>query len=624
MKIFVGHSFDDKDSVVDKFLAFFKSREDEGIKIITGEKAQNKSVAEKVQSDISGSDAFAGIFTCDKKINISKNIFRSEKGYTTSNWVIQESGFALGKDRPLILIVERGIYKFPELQGDLELIYFNRNNLEEPFVRLNQMIDSMLAEEKVITSGPIYERSQASEGKEEEINKAPIGEEDAFKKYWEAFDTKDPSKVRKAYETELVPALSSDEDEKLVWKGVTLRMAHSFGDSKAFNELVELAETNKDKPKVVEQLAIKLKHMGEYEKARDKYLEVKDIYDINKESDRADIVDCYIEANKCLVSQGQYDEAIILLSKLLHEDDFKGQRAQILKGLADISKDNKDMEKFFIYSEGCLDIDPRYTTLRFNLAYNYAQKEQHKLSFLHDKKLSETAEQPMALNNLGVQYYRLGMPGKSIESYNQAANHNITLAMANLAQRYFNEGFIEDARRWIKKANDLSKDGIEVHGNVGYAKNQLDEKLTEENEKEREMLVEGEKERQFRVKYSEAFLCDITIQLEQLRGVWETPWGDIEIIFNQDENSIRAEKRTELSVIKNRLVSIEGTIKNLSGIYNIKVVDTTEWSSGPSRDTVYTATGHMLLNANDYTIIDIMEKSEKDKMSMLNWRKKQD
>jgi len=60
----------------------------------------------------------------------------------------------------------------------------------------------------------------------------------------------------------------------------------------------------------------------------------------------------------------------------------------------------------------------------------------------------------------------------------------------------------------------------------------------------------------------------------------------------------------------------------LSGVYSIKVVDTTEWSSGPTKDTVYTATGYMLMNIDDDTQIEIMEKSEKDKMSMLNWQKK--
>ena len=145
------------------------------------------------------------------------------------------------------------------------------------------------------------------------------------------------------------------------------------------------------------------------------------------------------------------------------------------------------------------------------------------------------------------------------------------------------QGFMEDASKMIKRANDLSKDGIEVHGNVGYAKNQLNSKLKEEGDKEREILIDAEKERRFRVNYAEAFLTDKTVQPDHFEGIWETQWGDLEIFFNQDENTIRAEKQTQLSAIKNRSVSIEGTIKNLSGVYSIKVVDTTEWSSGPRR-----------------------------------------
>lgn len=626
MKIFVGHSFDGKDSTVTgKFLEFFKSRED--VEVTTGERAQNKSIAEKVRDRISESDVFAGIFTCDKKINTAKGIFSRGKDYTTSNWVIQESGFALGRDKPLILIVEEGIYKFPELQGDLELIYFNRNDLEQPFVKLNQVIDSVLGRAKTIMTGRVYDRLQSPEGKEEKEEKeeekreAPIGKEDAFSKYWKALDTSDPATVRKAYETDLAPVLSS-EDEKLTWKGFTLRIAHSFGDSAAFGELIELAEMNKDKPKVVMQLAIRLKDIGEYEKAKDKYLEAKDTYDITNESDKVNIVGCYVEASKCIALQGEYEEAISLLSKRLLEDEFKGQRAQMLRGLADIAKDNKDMKEFFIYAEGCLDIDPTDTNLRFDLAYRYAQADQHRISLLHYRKLTDTVEHPTGLNNLGVQYERIDLKGKSINSYCQAADRNITLAMANLARRYLDQGFMEDASKMIKRANNLSKNDIEVHGNVGYAKNQLDSILKEENDKERELLLDAENERRFRVRYTESFLTDKTIQPDHFEGTWETQWDDLEIFFSPDENTISAEKQTELSTIKTRLVSIEGTIKNLSGIYSIKIVDTIKWSTGPTKDTVYTATGHMLLNRDDDTQIEIMEKSEKDKKSVLNWRKK--
>ncbi len=66
--------------------------------------------------------------------------------------------------------------------------------------------------------------------------------------------------------------------------------------------------------------------------------------------------------------------------------------------------------------------------------------------------------------------------------------------MANIAQRYLNEGFIEDAKNAIKKANELSKEGVEVHGNIGYAKNRLDKILEDEENREKEILLETEKE----------------------------------------------------------------------------------------------------------------------------------
>ena len=625
MKIFIGHSFDDRDSVViSKFLEFFRSREE--LEIVTGEKVQNRSVAEKVRDRISQSDAFAGIFTCDKEIKTGKAFLSKRNDYATSNWVIQESGFALGQDKPTILIVEKGIHRFPELQGDLELIYFNRKDLEEPFVKLNQMIDSLLSKGKVMPSVPVTEKLQATEKATEEDKgqerKTPVGQEDAFKRFWEAFDARNPTELREAYENDLVPAFSSDEEKKLVWKGVTLRIIHGWGDSEAYSELVELAENNKDRPKVMEQLAIRLKNMGEYGRAREKYLEAKDLYDIGDTGKKVNIIECYVEANKCLASQGKHREAIIDLSKLLVEESFKDQQAQLLKGLAEISRDSQDMEQFFIYAEESLNIDPTYTDLRFDLAYRYASKGHERLSLLHYKKLTDTVEHPMGFNNLGVQYDRLGLKGKSIASFCAAADQRITLATANLANRYLQEGFIKDAGDLIKRANKLSSEGVEVHGNVGFSKNKLDSQIREEDAREKEILIEAERERAFRIEYGLAFLCGEVVQRDDIEGTWETPWGNLEMSFGAEQNTVKAEQGTQLSSIKHRLVSIEGTIVNLSGTYDIKVIDTTKWSSGPSKDTFYNAVGYMVMSTHDRKTIHIMEKAKEDKTSFVIWRKR--
>ena len=147
MKAFVGHSFEKKDSpIVAKIIKFLESA---GVECQTGERVENKSGSKKIKERIRDSDIFVGIFTCDKKIvkNDGEGLSEIKKDYTTSNWVIQESGFAIGCNKKLILLVEREVYKFPELQGDLDVIYFDRTSLEDTFSKINQMVESIKSDE---------------------------------------------------------------------------------------------------------------------------------------------------------------------------------------------------------------------------------------------------------------------------------------------------------------------------------------------------------------------------------------------------------------------------------------------------------------------------------------------
>ena len=64
MKAFIGHSFNDKDNQLIRDIKDFI--ESAGIDCITGEKAQNSSVAEKVKDRIKSCDIFIGIFTGER------------------------------------------------------------------------------------------------------------------------------------------------------------------------------------------------------------------------------------------------------------------------------------------------------------------------------------------------------------------------------------------------------------------------------------------------------------------------------------------------------------------------------------------------------------------------------
>ncbi|MEN6552184.1 MAG: hypothetical protein ABFC34_04770 [Methanobacterium sp.] len=96
METFVGHSFTEEDlAIAHEFINYFDSIE---IKCRSGEKPQNIPINEKVKQEIDECNLFIGIFTRDKQIIVEGD----EESYTTSNWVIQESGYAIAKEKELI------------------------------------------------------------------------------------------------------------------------------------------------------------------------------------------------------------------------------------------------------------------------------------------------------------------------------------------------------------------------------------------------------------------------------------------------------------------------------------------------------------------------------------------
>ena len=647
MKAFVGRSFNDKDTeIVKKIIEHIESLD---VKCETGEKPQYGYVAEKVKNRIMDNDVFVGIFTRDKKILLENE--KSNKGnyYATSNWVIQESGFAIAENKKLIFLIEKGIYKFPGLQGDQEYIPFSRDRLEKAFTKINNMILSMKDKtSKKITSetGEKLENIEKSEfelekDKVQKVNQGKAKEKEVevlIKLFVALKEKEDYREAQKIYNEEYKKYLQGDKI--IEWWAFVLRSSISCGDPDAFGKLKVLASENKNSFKVIEQLGLAYEQIDEYQKAIKKFSEARKLLDKTKKENIERIIEFYEQESVCLASDDKYEEAIKLLSNLLYEDSFKESKAKILAGLANLAKIKEDIERFFIYSEGSLNIDPTNTDLRFKLAYRYSNEGYNKISLLHYKKLTKIIKSPMGLNNLGVQYDILKIPAKGMDSYLESAKNNITLAMANIAQRYLNGGFIEDAEREIEKANQLFGEGIVVHGNIGIAKNRIEEILEKEKKDEKVILTKAEEERKFRVKYSEAFYCSNDLDKQKIDGTWSTSLGDIKIIFDKESNSFigSGEKKIPpdkmiLALIKNqtgsnvdfltkRLINIQGNITKLSGKYEITIEEKDEYSDGTSygEKETYKVTGSMVINKDINEILVMEKKNDKD-FEISSWRK---
>lgn len=631
MEAFVGHSFSDKDSQLIRDIKDFI--ESTGTKYTTGEKAQNSSVAEKVKERIKRSDIFVGVFTHDNEVFTTKGILRSllskKKEYTTSNWVIQECGFALGLEKGLILLVERGIHEFPELQGDMELIYFTRESLQGAFLKLSQMIGHVKEAGATIIAGQPEDKlskvvdEQGKESiEEEQVKQGTEATSKIFSRYYKAFDSKDLAKLQEIYENELAETLSAEE--KVTWKAVTLRLSYHLGKTGALQELREYAKSNKDNPDVSLQLAILYEGMDN-DKAKQQFLETSRLHDKSSDDGRNNIVECYSRACNCMAKEGKYQRAYEMLYSLLHDDSFTNQKATILPALADISTMDEDWERFFAYAEGSLDLDASNTELRFRLAYQYNENKHYQLSLLHYRNLTSSFTHPIGLNNLGVGYNHFRLLGKSIASYLESAKHKNTLAMANIAHAYLQQGFWNDAEAIINKANSSSAEGIEVHGNIGYATNSMKTKKKEEDSKESDILILAGTEREFRIKHAKSFFSKDDITKADIDGLWQTPWGELGLIIDDVSKTFRIEEEREKANEKNSsrsIITVNGSIEKLSGRYDIKVEEIIQYTyASPGKKTIHQATGYMLFDRTDLTTVVIMEKDKEENIEFLKWKK---
>jgi hypothetical protein len=118
---FVSMSFDDRDKDINNYIMSILTALE--IRFETGERYSNDSIPAKVRNRIINSDLFIIIFV--KRDEIKNG------GYTTPSWLLKELGIAQGSNKEVIAWVERGIKDNAGLNYEKEVIYFDRNDINE-------------------------------------------------------------------------------------------------------------------------------------------------------------------------------------------------------------------------------------------------------------------------------------------------------------------------------------------------------------------------------------------------------------------------------------------------------------------------------------------------------------
>lgn len=543
---FVAKSFDPADEAkIDPIANFLESFSKLGFIVQSAERSEVESVSEKVRSLIDKSDVFVGIFTKRHPVYSFQGRWATAKSalkgslsplkWSAPPWVLQESGYALKGNKALILFRETDV-EIPGLQGDLEYIPYDPRNPAPALQRASEMITGLIAKAANIRVETVVQ-SEASEFKEagaaappepsdEEIKSAegPPAGEDLHTRLMDLFDaviSRDWDNAQQKYEAGLKWVLEHKPESEMMWKSTYLRALFSEGKTDALNQLRELAAKNEGEHLPLSQLGLCLVDLGEYDEAVKCYLRAASVA---KPNVRASLE---IRAAEVLQKAKKSKQAREALLKLRDSDYAKEPKTQfrILQLIYSLSKESEDKFGSFAIGELALHHSPEEMGFRFSLAYDYEGADQSHLSLYHYKILCEYDEKhPSALNNLAVASAKSELAVLAAQRYKRAYELGDTLAASNLAQRYLEAGFSDEAITLLKNAQTKENCVPEVSRTLAT----VHEKIDENNREQEKVLARAEEHRNFLLPFADGLLSPSPANLE---GQWKFPLGEIDLKF---------------------------------------------------------------------------------------------
>ncbi|MGA7563411.1 MAG: hypothetical protein WBW55_09425 [Desulfobaccales bacterium] len=540
---FVGHSFEQADiGVVQKFLDFFDHIKEMPIGFTWdhAQWAEPKLISEKVKEKMEGKNLFIGICTSKeqttipsnlKQAFINKNILKVNKlnlELKTSDWILQEIGFAVDRGMKIMLLLEEGVRKPGSLQGDLEYIPFNRNDLEKSFIIILEMLTSSLL--PIVKETRPTERLTSEEPKnieekikDEEAKLEPEKEvaEDLNIALFDATVAEDQEKIREIFHKLLEKA--ADENERIRLQARKLYWGHLFLKEDNLDKIKELQRANPKNSSANYYLGKIYEQFGEYGKAADSLIQAAE----NATDDRGKFFN-YVNSAYLLAQDGDQVKADLFLEKAKAlKESIEDAEAILLNEMARISLLRKEDENYLSFLEGSLDEKPNDHDNRFSLAYKYSEIGDDSYAVYHYEILAVQKPSEYVWNNLGASEYALELLGKGVKALRESEKLGATIAMGSIAFNFINAGFIEEAEEICGRAVKIPNFDVRVASAISRIK----EVKAEEDKKLKELLENIKPRRSFYVKYAHA--CTKT-NLPELSGTWRGPDCVLTVILKEN------------------------------------------------------------------------------------------
>ena len=528
----MGHSFEQADEeVVGTFLKYFdRLKDQDGFTWDHAEYAKPKVLYEKVCKKMLDKNLFIGICTIKERVispsklkkrwlreSVYANLYDFE--FKTSDWIIQEIGYALGSGINVILLLEEGLREPGGLQGDLEYITFNREVPEKSFIKILEMISGLkptkITEESERIAQPILKKDKKEEEKDEEIKMEPDENwkrSDYFKALYQAIINNDEKKEEEISESYLSTDYGKQAEAKIDLKldRLFIRLFHQ----KEIN-LQEVQKLLKEHPSNVgihSLLGNIYNKYEQYEKSAEYYLKAARLSSDNLQ--KLQKLSSAAVAFSKIGNESKKESALDQAKDILY--NMEDGETELLKALIEISKIENDNVHYLAFYEGLLDCNPDDHSHRFDLAFKYSEVDEYDLSLYHYKMLIKNKPDDLEYiwNNTGWALQQLNLPGKAVEAYQESKKSNNTLAMSNLADMALKAGFVDLAEEICNKAIEFK----DCNPRIPKILSQLKSLREDESIKEQKLLEKTQRLRLFYIDYAHACTKKLT---SDIQGIWK-------------------------------------------------------------------------------------------------------